>query len=93
MARTRLLDRLEGGARLTLVSAPAGFGKTTLLASWLSATDDDRHVAWVSLDASDDDPVSFWTAVVTALQRAVPGIGQRHPGAAAGRRRPRRTRP
>ncbi len=74
--RTRLLDRLEGGARLTLVSAPAGFGKTTLLASWLSATDDDRHVAWLSLDASDDDPVSFWTGVVTALQGAVPGIGK-----------------
>ena len=77
VVRTRLLDRLAGGARLTLVSAPAGFGKTTLLASWFADADADadRQVAWLSLDASDDDPVAFWTGVVTALQGAVPGIG------------------
>ncbi len=75
--RPRLLDRLEGGARLTLVSAPAGFGKTTLLASWLTGAGRDRQVAWLSLDASDDDPVTFWTGVVTALQAAVPHVGER----------------
>ena len=74
VARPRLVDRLGGDARLTLVSAPAGFGKTTLLASWLGQAD--RHVAWLSLDASDDDPVSFWTGVVTAVHGAV-GVGDR----------------
>ena len=75
VARPRLVDRLGGDGRLTLVSAPAGFGKTTLLASWLGPPTDDRRVAWLSLDASDDDPVSFWTGVVTALDGAVPGLG------------------
>ena len=56
------------------MSAPAGFGKTTLLASWLGPPTGDRRVAWLSLDASDDDPVSFWTGVVTALDGAVPGL-------------------
>jgi ATP/maltotriose-dependent transcriptional regulator MalT len=75
VARPRLVDRLGGEGRLTLVSAPAGFGKTTLLASWLGPTTEHRRVAWLSLDASDDDPVSFWTGVVTALDGAVPGLG------------------
>jgi LuxR family maltose regulon positive regulatory protein len=58
------------------VSAPAGFGKTTLLAGWLGETPgDDRSVAWLSLDPTDNDPASFWTYVVTALQTAVPGVG------------------
>ncbi|HYO17974.1 MAG TPA: helix-turn-helix transcriptional regulator, partial [Dermatophilaceae bacterium] len=76
--RPRLLERLGRSAdsRLTLVSAPAGFGKTTLLAEWLDETSGaDRSVAWLSLDPSDNDPSSFWTYVVTALRRAVPGIG------------------
>ncbi len=62
-------------ARLTLVSGPAGFGKTTAVAGWL---DDVRlaggPVAWVSLDASDDDPERFWRYVVTTLERASPGL-------------------
>ena len=74
VARPRLLDRLGSEGRLTLVSAPAGFGKTTLLASWVAA-DAGRRVAWLSLDPSDDDPVSFWTGVVAALDAAVPGVG------------------
>jgi LuxR family maltose regulon positive regulatory protein len=54
--------------RLTLVSAPAGFGKTTLLASWLAAgSTAGRPVAWVSLEESEREPGSFWTYVVTAL--------------------------
>ena len=78
VARPRLSERLHRGAqsRLTLLSAPAGFGKTTLLAEWLDATSgEDRFVAWLSLDPADNDPASFWTGVVTALQTAVPGVG------------------
>ena len=78
VARPRLLERLRRGAdsRLTLLSAPAGFGKTTLLAEWLGQTPgEDRSVAWLSLDPSDNEPSLFWTYVVVALQRAVPGVG------------------
>ena len=78
VARPRLRERLHRGTetKLTLVSAPAGFGKTTLLADWLGETaDGDRSVAWLSLDPADNEPSSFWTYVVSALQRAVPGIG------------------
>ena len=58
------------------MSAPAGFGKTTLLADWLGETpDDDRSVAWLSLDPADNEPSSFWTYVVSALQGAVPSVG------------------
>src|SRR4051794_36849237 len=78
VARPRLRERLRGGAesRLTLVSAPAGFGKTTLLAQWLGeSAGPDGSVAWLSLDPADNDPASFWTYVVTGLQTAVPGLG------------------
>ena len=78
VARPRLLERLRRGSdsRLTLVSAPAGFGKTTLLAEWLGETPrEGRAVAWLSLDPSDSEPSSFWTYVVTALHTAVPGVG------------------
>jgi LuxR family maltose regulon positive regulatory protein len=82
--RQRLADRLSRDGHLVLVSAPAGFGKTTLLARWITdaGTDatpggrvDDRAVAWVSLDEGDREASSFWTYVVTALDRAVPGVG------------------
>lgn len=76
--RRRLIERLERGtaSRLTLVSAPAGFGKTTLLAEWLAtATADAPRVAWLSLDASDSHPPSFWTYLITALQTVQPGLG------------------
>ena len=63
-------------AKLTLVSAPAGFGKTTLLANWLAtAQADGRSVAWLSLDQRDNDPAVFWSYVVAALQRAMPALG------------------
>ena len=68
--------RRGADSRLTLVSAPAGFGKTTLLADWLhGAPGTDRSVAWLSLDPADNEPATFWTYVVTALQGAVPGVG------------------
>jgi LuxR family transcriptional regulator, maltose regulon positive regulatory protein len=71
--RPRLAETLGGG--LVLVCAPAGFGKTTLLADWLRSGG--RPVAWLSLDAGDNDPVRFWRHVVAALDRARPGTGER----------------
>ncbi|WP_296602464.1 LuxR C-terminal-related transcriptional regulator [Nocardioides sp.] len=65
-----LLSRVAG-VPVTVVSAPAGFGKTTLLSSWLAAAD--LPVAWVALDARDRRPGRFWSYVLTALDRAVPG--------------------
>ena len=76
--RPRLSGRLnrDSDARLTLISAPAGFGKTTLLTAWLAAmATETRAVAWLSLDESDRQPATFWTYVITALQTAVPGVG------------------
>ena len=75
--RPRLDAQLGRKSRLTLVSAPAGFGKTTVVGSWLAdhATTTGARVAWLSLDAADRDPVTFWTYVLTALDRAAPGTG------------------
>ena len=77
--RARLSERLNRGAasKLTLVSAPAGFGKTTLLTEWLAAAPaGQRLVAWLSLDKSDSDPASFWAYVIAALRTVAPGIGE-----------------
>jgi LuxR family transcriptional regulator, maltose regulon positive regulatory protein len=75
--RRRLSDLLDRGisSTLTLVSAPAGFGKSTLLAQWLAATTDERSAGWLSLDRADNDPVSFWTYVVAALRTVAPEVG------------------
>ncbi|WP_138756881.1 LuxR C-terminal-related transcriptional regulator [Modestobacter altitudinis] len=78
VARPRLAEHLDRGAEgaLTLVSAPAGFGKTTLLTEWLAtggATG--QAVAWLSLDERDNDPTVFWTYVVAALRSAAEGVG------------------
>ncbi|HEX8094407.1 LuxR C-terminal-related transcriptional regulator [Jatrophihabitans sp.] len=78
VARPRLSERLRRGAesRLTLVSAPAGFGKTTSLAEWLATgSADNRAVAWLSLEESDRQPAAFWSYLITALQVAAPGVG------------------
>ena len=66
LPRPRLLERLAGGMgqELTLVCAPAGFGKTSLLGDW--ARHARQPVAWLSLDAGDDDPVRFWRYVVAS---------------------------
>src|SRR3981189_1963793 len=69
--RPRLRERLNRGAtsKLTLVSAPAGFGKATLLAEWLGGADADvRLAAWLSLDHSDNYLPSVWSYVIAALQ-------------------------
>jgi LuxR family maltose regulon positive regulatory protein len=79
-SRPRLVGQLEDGlARgVVLVSAPAGFGKTSLLADW--ARTGQRPVAWLSLDAGDNDPARFWRHVAAALDRARPSLAARtHP--------------
>ncbi len=75
--RPRLLARLdEGLARgLVLVCAPAGYGKTVLLADWTRCVG--KPAAWLSLDAGDNDPARFWRHAVAALDRARPGTGER----------------
>lgn len=77
VARPRLCDRLDadGLPVLTLVSAPAGFGKTTLLTEWIATAGLDARTAWVQLDPSDDDPARFWGYVVAALETVAPEIG------------------
>ena len=79
VTRSRLIERLIGAdSALTLVSAPAGFGKTTLLTDWLAdAPADGPAVAWLSLDQRDNDAALFWTYVIAALQTATPGLGER----------------
>jgi LuxR family transcriptional regulator, maltose regulon positive regulatory protein len=67
-----LQARLE--AKLCLLEAPAGFGKTTLLAQWRASGGGGR-VAWVSLDEGDNDPIRFWVYVVEALRAVEPGVG------------------
>jgi LuxR family maltose regulon positive regulatory protein len=80
--RPRLSERLDRGAasKLMLVSAPAGFGKTTLLTEWLAAGPaapaDERLAAWLSLDRGDNDPASFWAYVIAALRTVASGVGE-----------------
>ena len=79
VSRPRLIERLDEGIerKLTLVSAPAGFGKTTVLAEWLAATPaSERPGAWVSLDQSDNDPALFWAYFISALQTVQSGVGE-----------------
>lgn len=80
VSRPRLIERLDqvSDRKLIVISAPAGFGKSTLLTDWLGAMGDaDRARAWLSLDPADNDPVTFWSYVIAALQRAVSGTGER----------------
>jgi LuxR family transcriptional regulator, maltose regulon positive regulatory protein len=90
ISRARLLSRLQGAVAahpLTLISAPAGAGKTTLLTSWLAALAEPTaagarfdlapaSVAWLSLDAQDDDPALFLAALIAALRRIAPSCGE-----------------
>jgi len=70
--RTHLIERLNAGlsSKVTLVSAPAGFGKTTLLAEWLQRSD--RHTAWLSLDENDDELRVFVHLLIAALHTVFP---------------------
>ncbi|MDP1876968.1 MAG: LuxR C-terminal-related transcriptional regulator [Actinomycetota bacterium] len=78
IARQRLLDQLSRSASVpvTLVSAPAGFGKTTLVSQWAESARLQSHaVAWVSLTSRDNDPVAFWTYLASAVDAAAHGVG------------------
>ena len=70
--RPRLLDALRSGStRLTVVVAPAGWGKTSVLSAWAADPGEHVRIAWLSLDEDDDEPTRFWTYVLTALR----GVG------------------
>src|SRR5512134_1898431 len=73
--RPHLIQRMNEGLRrkLTLVSAPAGFGKTTLLSEWIAAYK--GSAAWLSLDEGDNDPARFWSHFIAALQTFSGNIG------------------
>jgi LuxR family maltose regulon positive regulatory protein len=85
--RPRLIDRLNNGLcsdrKLTLISAPAGFGKTTLVSEWITNPEHyppehmcSNRVAWLSLDEADNDPARFVSYLIAALQLIMPGIGE-----------------
>jgi LuxR family maltose regulon positive regulatory protein len=75
--RAQLVGRLvdSSQSRLTLVAAPAGSGKTSLLAEWHFDPREQRPFAWISLDAADNDPVRFWDGVIAALRTVDPAVG------------------
>jgi LuxR family transcriptional regulator, maltose regulon positive regulatory protein len=79
ISRSRLLARLaEARSRLTLLSAPAGFGKSALLNDWLHTSHQSSHASttmWLILDEADNDPLRFWTYLGTALQHIDPQVG------------------
>ena len=75
--RPRLVEKLKRGLNnsLTLVSAPAGFGKTTLLSECVHSTQPPIPAAWLSLEESENDPVSFWEYFIAALRTLHPTVG------------------
>jgi LuxR family transcriptional regulator, maltose regulon positive regulatory protein len=74
--RSHLLGELDAvdAHPLTLVSAPAGSGKTTLLSAWAAGRE--PALAWLSLEALDDEPIRFWAAVIAALRTCLPRVGK-----------------
>ncbi len=76
VSRPRLLERLNAGLhrKLTLIAAPAGFGKTTLVSEWVEGID--RPTAWLSLDEGENDPTRFLAYLVTALQTIAATLGE-----------------
>jgi LuxR family maltose regulon positive regulatory protein len=87
VSRPRLIERLNEGVRqnqgfdrkLTLISAPAGFGKTTLAGEWIvncERLEPKVGVAWLSLDEGDNDPTRFLAYLVAALQTIAPNVGE-----------------
>ena len=94
--RPRLLSALTSAverAPLTLVSGPAGAGKTALAASWREARPDSRDIGWLTLDGFDDDPGTFWSYAVEALARAGADLAAVSAAPCRGSRSPRRSSP
>ena len=79
LSRERLKERLKLSAsvKLVLLSAPAGFGKSTLLSAWVAQCE--RPVGWLSLDEDDNDPTRFLIYMIAALQQIEPVIGRAVP--------------
>ena len=78
VVREGLIAALSEGLSqpLTLVYGPAGSGKTMLVAQWVASARDERRIAWLWLEADDNDPARFWMYVIEALRSVVPGIGE-----------------
>lgn len=78
IARPKLIGKLRSGLKrpgsFSLLSGPAGFGKTTLLSEFV--TQHEYPTAWVSLDEGDNDLVRFWTYLITACQSALENVGE-----------------
>jgi LuxR family maltose regulon positive regulatory protein len=78
VARPRLMERLNEGLKrapgMTLISAPAGFGKTTLVSEWIAGGE--RSVAWLSLDEADNEPARFLAYFIAAFQTIAPAVGE-----------------
>lgn len=76
VSRQRLIDRLKAGQdkKLTLIAAPAGFGKTTLLSEWIPTSP--HCVTWLSLDEGDNSSTRFWSYFIAALQTLSPELGK-----------------
>src|SRR5664279_3461218 len=77
LRRPDLLEQLDTATdrRLVIVAAPAGYGKTTLLSTWVTERAGDHRVCWLTLDEGDNDPTVLWSHLITALQRSCPELG------------------
>ena len=83
VSRPRLFERLAAGARVTVVCAPAGSGKTVLLRSWIGQAGLAERAAWVHVGPGERDPQKFWLSVVGALRETLPGAALVRPLTAA----------
>lgn len=74
--RAVLVSRLSSSTdrKLTLLSAPAGWGKTTLLTQWFRGEEHRARLGWLTLDSTDNDPTRFWTCALASLDKASPGL-------------------
>lgn len=77
IVRSHLNQRLNEGLyrKLTIITAPAGYGKSTLLSEWVTTID--AHIGWLSLDESDNNPAQFWAHTIGALKRANPSFREK----------------
>lgn len=78
VTRPHLINQLQEGLHydLVLISAPAGFGKTTLLSEWANRNKPKIHTTWFSIDKEDNDPTRFWDYFITSLRTFQPDFGE-----------------